>query len=715
MNEPLMFHLKFLKGTPVFATASAEPALQRVYGFTIHKATGLRLFPAIHPFGAYVLSDLELVFGNTPGWTPEAMEWKATLAEYAASDKSLKHAPGMTWHTEPFDHQREDVARGTWNERFSFFHDCGLGKTKTMIDTFRAIRLLDPEAKMLVLCPGHLPKIWQREVTLHAGGELDVFCMLDANNKTLAPAKRKEMYTGERPVNPDPNTWFAETYPDILYTPIPFKGNKKAHQTIDWLQAVVFERDYLAAVQAGDTRAKTSLRGKLKRRCEKLGIDLPAPAKLLQPAPRPASDYDIIALSYDLLIPDWDQIMKYVPYSVIVADESHYLRSNSKRTKLAWKLSSLARRRYLMSGTPALGSPMHLYGQLKFLAPFLTDTWWKYSRRYVVYKELATHAMPVAFKNLHVLNMVVGEIAARRKTEECLDLPELRFIDVPVDLDSESKRLYNETVKDFCAVFNDRDIRPSNAADRLNKLLQILSGFVIDSGRAQDLCAGCPHVMRCVQQEIEPYTEHCRVEQVSPPRRTLRLDEHPRLDALKGLLEEILASEENKTIVWCTYREEINMVSELLEKENIGYVQVDGRTKDPVAAQDKFNIDPECRVYLAQVATGVGITLNAANYTIYYGVTYSLDHYEQSQKRNYRAGQSRPVTVYQLITPRSVHEFVFKALEKKQDISATLTDAIRCGTCEQREECAVSKVQPFDPDCVYDDTARRVVTRPALL
>jgi SNF2 family DNA or RNA helicase len=618
----------------------------------------------------------------------------------------------MTWHTEPFAHQREDVAHGTWNERFSFFHDCGLGKTKTMIDTFRAIRLLDPYAKLLGLCPGHLPRIWLREVERHAGGELDVFVMLDKNNKTLPPAKRKHHYRGTRPQEPD---WkdrddYAAEFPDIIYEPV-----STVMQSDLWKEVRELEHQYLRAVQAGDAKARTSLRGRLKRRSDKLNIYLPSPAKKVAPAPRPAADYDVIALSYDLLIPDWDQIMKYIPYNVIVADESHYLRSNSKRTKLAWKLSSKARRRYLMSGTPALGSPMHLFGQLKFLAPFLTDTWWKYSRRYVVWKEMATHAMPVAFKNLHVLNMVVGEIAARRKTDECIDLPELRFITIDVHLDDETTRLYNETVRNYSAIFNDRDIRPANAADRLNKLLQMLSGFVIDSGKADDLCSGCPHVMRCVQQDIEPYTEDCRVVQAAPPRRTLRLDEHPRLDALQGLLEEILASEENKTIIWCTYIEELNMVTELLEKEDINFVRVDGRTKDSVAAQDRFNNDPSCRVYLAQVATGIGVTLNAANYVIYYGVTYSLDHYEQSLKRNYRVGQERRVTVYLLCTPGSIHEFVFQALERKQDISATLTDAIRCGTCERREECAVSGVQPFDADCVYDDTARRVVTRPALL
>lgn len=704
---PVALHLKFLNGTPVFATASSEPALERVYGFTLHKATGLRLFPAFFPFAQHVKSDLKLVFGNAIGWTPEAEEWMERMETRAERFEALEVPDGMTWVTDPYEHQRNAVSKGIWNERYAFFHDCGLGKTKTMIDTFRGIRHLEPDSTLLVLCPGHLPRIWQRQVEEHAGNELECFAMLDDNNNSPSPDKRKELYTGKRFPDTDPDTWFHDDYPDVLYTPLPRDAPQE-----------MLERElaYIKACQAEDGEEMSRMRNQLRYRAKKYDVNLPDPARRLDSAPRPIGDYDVIALSYDLLRPDWDLIMRHIDYDVIVADESHYLRSyKSKRTKLAWKLSRKARRRYLMSGTPALGDPMHLYGQLHFLAPFLTGDWWSYSRRYVVWKQLSTHNMPVAYKNLHVLNKIVGEVADRKKTEDCLDLPEMKFIKVPVHIDQETRSLYNDMVRQYTMDLNDREIRPANAADRLNKLLQILSGFVIDNGVVTDLCTDCPHVMHCVREEILPYTEDCRVEQEEPPRTTLELENAPRLKALKGLLEEILAEETNKAIIWCRFRKELEMVQSLLEAEDIGFVRVDGTTKDSVAAQDTFNNDPNCRIYVAQIATGIGVTLNAANYTVYYGVTYNLDHFIQSQKRNHRSGQTRPVTVYLLSTPGSVHEYVFKALERKQDISDTLTDCIRCSMCERYEECEKRGVKPFDEECVYDAKARRVVTRPALL
>jgi SNF2 family DNA or RNA helicase len=706
-DSPIAMHLKFLKGTPVFATSSSEPSLKRVYGFTLHKATGLALFPAFFPFSQYVKSDLEIVFGNAVGWTPEAQEWLEVMDERAERFAAGVLPDGMTWVTSPFDHQRSAVMQGIWNERYAFFHDCGLGKTKTMIDTFRGIRCISPESKMLVLCPGHLPRIWQRQIEEHAGGELECFAMVDHNNKSPSPDKRKELYTGKRTVEVDPSTWFHAECPDVLYTPLPRDTSE------DILER---ELQYLRACQAGDGIAMSKLRNQLRYRAKKYGVNLPDPARKLGPVPRPVNDYDVMAMSYDLLKPDWHLVQKYFEYDVIVADESHYMRSaRSTRTKMAWKLSGLARRRYLMSGTPALGDPMHLYGQLRFLAPFLSEDWWKYSRRYVVWKKLATHSMPVAYKNLHVLNEIVEEVADRKKTEDCLDLPDMKFITVPVDLDEASRAMYNDMVKSYTMELNNREIRPANAADRLNKLLQVLSGFVIDNGMAYDICNECPHLMHCVASEIEPYTPACRIQQDEPPKTTIELENTPRLDALKGLLEEILASEENKVIVWCRFLRELDMAEDLLRAEGVGFVRVDGSTKDSVAAQDEFNNNPDTKVYLAQVATGIGVTLNAANYTIYYGVTYNLDHYIQSQKRNHRAGQTRPVTVYLLATPGSVHEYVFKALDRKQDISNTLTDCIRCGICERAEECAQKDVKPFDEECVYDATARRIVTRPALL
>ena len=221
--------------------------------------------------------------------------------------------------------------------------------------------------------------------------------------------------------------------------------------------------------------------------------------------------------------------------------------------------------------------------------------------------------------------------------------------------------------------------------------------------------------MDCVETRTRPYTAGCHVEPKAPPKSVVHLKNPPRLEASRQQVQDILREPSNKLIIWCTYTEELNMVEAMLQEEGVGYVRVDGGTKNKVACEDRFREDAACRVYLSHVSISEGLTLNAANYTVFYGLTYNLKHYEQALKRNHRIGQTRSVVVYHLVTPKSIHEFILRALKQKLDVAHTITDAVRCATCESHAFCAARNIRPFDPDCVYSPKKERVVTRPALI
>jgi SNF2 family DNA or RNA helicase len=134
-----------------------------------------------------------------------------------------------------------------------------------------------------------------------------------------------------------------------------------------------------------------------------------------------------------------------------------------------------------------------------------------------------------------------------------------------------------------------------------------------------------------------------------------------------------------------------------------------GMSRDKlVEAMQLFNTDPVYRVYLAQVSTGVGITLNAANYSIYYNLPWSLEHYLQSLDRNYRIGQTRKVTVYRLIGRHTLDESKARALDQKIDFSALVTSSSVCATCpDYYTRCNKHKVKLYDTACKYDRTMMR--------
>ena len=116
-------------------------------------------------------------------------------------------------------------------------------------------------------------------------------------------------------------------------------------------------------------------------------------------------------------------------------------------------------------------------------------------------------------------------------------------------------------------------------------------------------------------------------------------------------------------------------------------------------------------VYLGQVATGVGITLNAATYMIYYCLDWSLGTYLQSIDRNYRAGQTKKVTVYRLLAKDTVEEYKAKALDQKKDLSALMTNRLACAGCPRQMSCLADGTELFDPGCVHQRTAKRTIAR----
>lgn len=194
------------------------------------------------------------------------------------------------------------------------------------------------------------------------------------------------------------------------------------------------------------------------------------------------------------------------------------------------------------------------------------------------------------------------------------------------------------------------------------------------------------------------------------------MKKNPKLEALEELLDSILAEERNKVIIWGYFIAELDIVQELLDDKGIRHVRVDGSNSNQAQKIAKeFNETPEIRVYLANVATGVALTLTSAAYTVYFGLTYKLDEYLQSMDRNYRIGQKSKVVTYRLLSRGSVLDYVARALRQKADIAATLVDSLDCILCNRNATCLENGVQLFSDGCLYKDRVKRIITHPQKL
>ena len=350
-------------------------------------------------------------------------------------------------------------------------------------------------------------------------------------------------------------------------------------------------------------------------------------------------EVDVLLLTYDTARNFVDAIVDKINYKTIVADESHLIKEwSSTRTKAAHEIGQKAVRKVIMTGTPTLGSPLDLYGQFKFLGDyFMPEGYVAYKRRFVETPGPNSHVV-LGYKNLDILNGRTLFVALRRTKEECLDLPAQTFVDVEYELSRHQTVLYNHLITEMKVDLElliaqlggapDDKVPPEallpHRAALLNKLLQVSSGFLIKNNMDSKLCdnaepGGCRFLADCVAKEIRPYTKLCQVESLPLPDTVTKFKDNPKLDALVELLGSVLADPPNKVIVWCYYKHELDIVEEKLKTLKLVYVRVDGKTGDKIQdLADKFNDDPSVRVYLAQISTGVGITLNAAAYMVYY-------------------------------------------------------------------------------------------------
>ena len=682
-----LISLETLNGTPVFVAPGMGPQYDRVHGCMVDREKRRCIFPAYPPFGLLAATDLTKVQKDT-SFSPEAEQQIAWLraVPHRLSERTLPE--GFSFATKPFDHQIEGLVHLLNYPRFALYWDAGTAKTKVLVDLKRC----HPTKRMLVLTPKVTVQNWVREVNLHSGGQLKAVALRgDPEQKRDIVTRYKEYDVLVASYGTARNLGHPRLYPATL------KALKEAQAN-----GVPMSQNALETLVRGirfvsDPDRQLHLA---------LAWALGSPIKHVCDFAEAESKYS----------PQW---LKDIDFQIIVADESHNLNNTSaQQTKAALALSKQASHRYLMSGTPTLGDPRHLYPQMKFLSPaIIPEDWLKFSDMFLL-RHQWNKRIVVGFKNINILNERVNRVAIRKTKEECLDLPPRTIIDIPIDLSAEQKKLYNKLVGDMAADLqeffdSESTLAVQNAAVLLNKLAQVTSGFIIDSQRKADICDTCPHLVKCVDGNVLPYTAKCLVVQKAPPGLLNTLKENPKLEVLEGLLDKILANDKSKVIIWGQYHAELDTITELLEKKKLKFVRGgEGNIQKKI---DEFNLDPACRVYLSHVATGVGITLNSATYMIYYALPWSLGHYLQSIDRNYRAGQLEKTTVYRLLAGETVDAFKAAALSEKKDLSALLTNKIACATCIKNVTCLRNNVELFDPECLYPRSVKRTVAKARLL
>ena len=149
-------------------------------------------------------------------------------------------------------------------------------------------------------------------------------------------------------------------------------------------------------------------------------------------------------------------------------------------------------------------------------------------------------------------------------------------------------------------------------------------------------------------------------------------DASAKLDVLIPRLAETI-DEGHKTIVFSQFTSLLAILRTRLDESQIVYEYLDGRTRDRQSKVERFQNDPECRLFLISLkAGGLGLNLTAAEYVFLLDPWWNPAVEAQAIDRAHRIGQARHVFAYRLIARDTVEERVVELQQRKR----RLADAI---------------------------------------
>lgn len=343
------------------------------------------------------------------------------------------------------------------------------------------------------------------------------------------------------------------------------------------------------------------------------------------------------------------RLTKPWPFDLVVIDEL----SSFKSTKAArWKILKGIRKHIKrivgLTGTPTPNGLLDLWPQIYLLdqGERLGRTMTEYQNRYfyslsgkgfVVYK---WGLKPGAEEKIYEK---ISDICMSMKAEDYLDMPERIDNYIKVKLKGEDLKRYKTLVKDSLLEYSDGDIEADTAAILSNKLLQMANGVV--------------------------YDENGNVKWIH--------DE--KVKALEELVEE---SNGKPVLVYYWYKSDRERLLKHFKARELK------TTKD----KNDWNAGKIPVMIAHPASTGHGLNLQAGGSTIiWFGLTWSLELYQQANARLYRQGQKETVVIHHLVTEGTIDEQVIKSLETKDMNQDRLLEAVKAQIKRAKEDGRIEK------------------------
>lgn len=314
-------------------------------------------------------------------------------------------------------------------------------------------------------------------------------------------------------------------------------------------------------------------------------------------------------------------------FDMVVIDELSSFKSHkSSRFKALKKVRKNIKRIVGLTGTPAPNNLLDIWSQI-----YLLDLGERLGRTITGYRNnyfredkrngVMVFSWKVTDQGEKAIYEKIKDICISMKSIDYLELPKRIDNKIEVRLNKEDKKKYLELEKSFLLNIDDDDIVANTAGTLSNKLLQIANGAVYDENG----------------QVIEIHKE--------------------KLKALKEIIE---ISNGKPILVFYNYKHDLERIRKYLGEEKVTVL----KDSEEIVRWNKGEIE----ILLTHPASaGHGLNLQSGgNIIVWFGLTWSLELYQQANGRLYRQGQKENVVINHIITKGTIDEEVMRALENKK-------------------------------------------------
>jgi SNF2 family DNA or RNA helicase len=322
-------------------------------------------------------------------------------------------------------------------------------------------------------------------------------------------------------------------------------------------------------------------------------------------------------------------------YDMVVVDELSSFKSHqAKRFKSLMKVRPKVKRIVGLTGTPSSNGLMDLWAEFRLLdmGHRLGRFIGRYREDYFV-PDKRNQQIVFSYKPKpgaeDAIYRRISDITISMKNTDYLKLPELVMNEVKVKLSEKEAHCYQTLQQELVLPLKGKEIDAVNAAALSGKLLQMANGAVYDEDGA--------------------------VVQI-----------HDRkLDALEDLIE---AANGKPVLVAYWFKHDLERILSRFPAEKLD-------SPDSIKRWNNGEI-PVAVVHPASAGHGLNLQAGGSN-LIWFGLTWSLELYQQTNARLWRQGQKDTVVIHHLVAKGTIDERVIKALKNKDNTQAALIDAVK--------------------------------------